>query len=241
MDDGNVDAGKYGNGNYYCENCAIKEYHHADPYQPPACFNVNTSISVMEGELLPFRWNLELNDAKLSDDSGRTCEPGTINEDTLTCDFALYNGKTNSQADSNPLYRKTGVDCLHAMDDDRLWKSFEAKGKDFYPSLFMNDAPGRYYFKMKDGQTFDDNNYGEYKLVLERVKYDYCEEYESEEENEEGGIDYETKTRRSDGILIDRVCEVNYAVTKPYLMQKSAFGALKVDEDVDLSKFYDIE
>lgn len=46
-EEGNVDAGRYANAGYYCENCAIKA-HDAPAYQPPACFNVNTTISVMQ-------------------------------------------------------------------------------------------------------------------------------------------------------------------------------------------------
>jgi len=53
-----------------------------------------------------------------------------------------------------------------------------------------------------------DGVYGEYNLALYQVNYQYC--------NADG--------QRTDGTPINRVCETDFAVTKPYLAQKSSFG-----------------
>ena len=245
--EGNVDAGKYGGGNYYCENCAIKT-HGVTAYQPPACFNVNTNISVMEDELLPFYWTLDMNQAETDHDAGAeegdSCdEVGAINLDTMMCTFALYNGDNYNQADRRDLDTFTLPCDTDEWDGDQLFEYFEDRNdedSDFYYSLDY-DPIGKYVIKIGknvkvDGKTittFDDDTFGEHKLVLERVSYDYCREVYDEESG-----DVSRKWDR--GVYLDRVCEVNYVVTKPYLIQKSAFGATKVDDDLDLRDFYDI-
>lgn len=222
------DAWRYANAGYRCENCAIKWG--ATIYQPPACFNVNTNISVMKNEILPFRWNLELNKSDLSDDSGRTCTPGDINKDTMECYFALYNGEHRQEDGDAITTFKLPCDA-DKWDSDTLFDFFEEKTRDTYMSLAM-DAPGKYFIEM-NGNNFDRNYFGEHKLVLEKVTYDYCKEYLDTD-----GSSYTDWERWVD---IDRVCEVNYATTKPYLMQKSSFGATKAGDEIDLSDFYDIE
>jgi hypothetical protein len=62
-------------------------------------------------------------------------------------------------------------------------------------------------------------------LVLDKVRYDYCDGNNQKQWTE-----------------VDRICEVNFAVTKPYLMQKSLFWATpKATTDIGLDKFYDMK
>jgi len=69
------------------------------------------------------------------------------------------------------------------------------------------------------------NTYGEYKLVLDQVDYQYC--------GEDGD--------RHDGNPVGRICEVNFAVTKPYLAQKSAFGAIPKSTNINLDNYFNIQ
>jgi hypothetical protein len=70
-----------------------------------------------------------------------------------------------------------------------------------------------------------DGVYGEYNLALTQVQYKYCGE------NEEPLV----------GDPIDRVCETDFAVTKPYLVQKSSFGLTpKTTDNIDLDGYLDI-
>jgi hypothetical protein len=68
--------------------------------------------------------------------------------------------------------------------------------------LFGKNPRGRY--KIKLDNSILKNQYGEYKLSLEKVDYKYCD----------------GNGKIIDGKPYARVCQVNFAVTKPYLMQK---------------------
>lgn len=79
--------------------------------------------------------------------------------------------------------------------------------------------PGRDYFRLTDASLIN-GNLGEYKLSLEEVKYSYCRNGQS-----------------SEGIPYPRVCQTNFSVTRPYLMQRGATSSASNDE---LSDFYDL-
>ena len=69
--------------------------------------------------------------------------------------------------------------------------------------------------------------YWEYKLVLEKVSYQYCDT-----------TDWHWKTWKRYGAI----CEVDFAVTKPYMMQVSTFGVNPVATNVSfLSDYYDMK
>ena len=57
--------------------------------------------------------------------------------------------------------------------------------------------------------------FGEYKIALEEVKYKKCDEKDKDWKVVLGSRVYKTD---------DRVCEVDFAVTDPYLIQKSPYG-----------------
>ena len=65
--------------------------------------------------------------------------------------------------------------------------------------------------------------YGEYNIALSQVNYKYCNNGEP-----------------IDGTPIDRVCETDFAVTKPYLAQKSSFGLTPKATTVNLDGYKDI-
>jgi hypothetical protein len=65
--------------------------------------------------------------------------------------------------------------------------------------------------------------YWEYNIALYKVRYNYCE----------GG-------EEKKGTPIDRVCETDFTVTKPYLAQKSSFGLTPKATTVNLDGYEDI-
>lgn len=56
------------------------------------------------------------------------------------------------------------------------------------------------------------SEFGEYKIALEKISYEYVSK------NEKGVIVKESKT------FDDRICEVDFAVTDPYMIQRSPYG-----------------
>lgn len=68
----------------------------------------------------------------------------------------------------------------------------------------LENAFGKYYL---DSNDFDSDILGEHKLVLDKVEYTYCD-----------GENKEHKT------AVGSICSVNFAVTQPYLAQRSTFG-----------------
>ena len=65
------------------------------------------------------------------------------------------------------------------------------------------------------GLKRDITRFGEYKIALEEVKYRKCEGKDKDWKVVLGSTVYKTD---------DRVCEVDFAVTDPYLIQKSPYG-----------------
>lgn len=57
---------------------------------------------------------------------------------------------------------------------------------------------------------------GEYKLALEKVEYQTCEAV-----TQKGKTEYRLSSSKS---FDERICEVDFAVTAPYLIQKSPYG-----------------
>lgn len=68
-----------------------------------------------------------------------------------------------------------------------------------------------------------DGIYGEYNIALSQVNYKYCE-----------------NGNAVDGTPVDRVCESDFTVTKPYLAQKSSFGLTPKSTTVKLDNYLDI-
>ena len=209
-------SSKYDDWKYYCKNCGLKEMEWQERYTPPACFNTQTTISVQKWEYLPFRWNLEDKDNIIDWDDCDDGDDGKILKDTLECTFKIYNWK-NSDSDEDYVYMKT-KDCdTDERNNKKLFQYFE--NSNIYRSL--DDAFWKYYFKVDDFAK--DWIYGEYKLALDKVEYEYCDE-----ENEKKWT------------VVERVCEVDFAVTKPYIAQKSAFNITPKSTNIKLEWFLDI-
>jgi hypothetical protein len=90
---------------------------------------------------------------------------------------------------------------------------------DIYPSL--KQAFGK--FTIKIGNYITSNKYWEYKLSLKKLSYQCCE----------NGDWVDTDA--------DRVCEVNFTVTQPYMVQKSTFWLTPKSSTVKLDDYYDMK
>jgi uncharacterized repeat protein (TIGR01451 family) len=202
LDDGYTSASSRYEG-ATCRNCSIRSDDFV--YSPPACRGVNTSISVSKWEILPFRWHMQIDERKLT--SGNTCkEPDSVPAATMKCDFAIYKNQFDS-----PVYERT-TDCAQDNWNDVYFDFFRANFPD------TRDAFGKYSYPISNNIQ----ELGEYKLVLEAVRYEYC--------------DMEEEFIRRPSIL-ERVCEVNFTITQPYFMQRGAFGEIRQASNIDLSKF----
>lgn len=212
----------------YCKRCKIRDDENNYVYQPPQCLMVNTTISIMEDELMPFWWRLwERDNLRITSDDNY-CEDvdydeehTIINKDSMECNFAVYNGKDYQQKDEEPIgtFKR---DCFD-KDNGNMFDYFY----DIY-NVNFNRVSGR---MIKDITNLLDENidtYGEYKLVLKDVEYQYCNP--------------ETKDW-DDGRLYEWICEVDFALTKPYITQISTLGVSPTaTSDLDfLEDFYAID
>ena len=220
-------AGIYGNGNYYCRNCRIREKGGQFVYQPPQCLGTNTTISVMENEIFPFWWRLWNRQEQMVSNT-YNCNNININEtitiinkDSMKCHFAIYDGKNYQQINDNPLNTFI-VDCFE-KDNSVIFKYFETEYK-----IDFDKVSGKYVRSMNAVFGGKVTTYWEYKLVLEKVEYQYC--------------DPQTK-QRENGRLYQWICEVNFALTRPYIMQISTFGLDPVASSASdfLKDFYDMK
>lgn len=180
------------------------------------CFNVgNMNISIQKWELLPFRWML---DKEKNIIPGSTCEDkpdGKIPEESIYCTFSIYNGE-NTEADWDPVYTVTKK-CNENNWNGDLFNYFNNQANNMRS---LQNAFGKYAI---DSSNFVTNTFGEYKVVLEKVEYEYCRSDEKEEST-----------------VLDRVCSVNFTVTQPYLAQKSSFGITPKATNIKLDGYQTI-
>ena len=212
-----LDAGRYANDWYSCENCAIKKQWY---YEAPACNWISTTLSVQKWEILPFRWDLEWSNI-VDEDDCEDADNWDILKDSLICTFKVFNWNNNQQYDDDYTYKTEKYCDVDERNWNVIFDYFEDHKYDIFHSL---EHPfGKYYFTVNN--FLASNTYGEYKLTLDKVEYKYCDWSDEEQWTE-----------------IDRICEVNFAVTKPYLMQKSLFGVTpKATTDINLDQFYDMK
>jgi len=221
LDNNWLNAGNYANNGYRCENCTIKKQWF---YEAVACWWISTTLSVQKWEVLPFRRELEGNNIVNRSNCNGVAN-GKILKDSLRCVFKIFNWNNNQQYDGNPTF-SIEKDCdVDERWTDNMFQYFKDHADDIFYSL--QHAFGKYYFIANNSNNgfLRNETYGEYKLVLDKVRYDYCDGNNQKQWTE-----------------VDRICEVNFAVTKPYLMQKSLFWVTpKATTDIGLDKFYDMK
>lgn len=161
--------------------------------------------------MLPFRWNLQKDGNRITD--GATCtRPNSIPVETMICEFSIYKSDLY-----NPIYNWR-TPCFQDSWDDEYFDFF--KNTPLYHD--SNSALGRYYYPIGNNLT----KFGEYKLTLESVEYEYCDENRNFIPNPQ---------------IVDRVCQVNFALTRPYLVQKSAFSNVPQTTTIDIGDFYSMD
>jgi uncharacterized repeat protein (TIGR01451 family) len=188
-----------------CYNCSIEDQ------APAQCLSVhNGNISIEKGEYLPAWWRVNQNSftSATSTNCSNSINDGKIIMSTMKCTFELQ--KPGGQ-------KKTLLtrDCISNPDENR-YPIFN------YFKQYMSAFAWKYAFWPELFNTWVGNDLGEYKLRLNEITYDYCD-------------DWERKTSKT-----DNVCETNFTITKPYLVQKSAFGMTPKTSTINLDDFYDI-
>lgn len=221
-------AGRYWEWDYYCRNCRIRKYDTNDfAYQAPQCLWTNSSISVMENELMPF-WRNIRNKQEQTVSSTYDCndidsdETKTIiNKDSMKCTFSIYDGNNHQQIDNDPV--NTFKTSCFEKDNSIMFRYFE----NTY-NIDLDKASGKYIFSTN--AIFDENNkvYWEYKIVLEKIEYEYC--------------DPNTK-QREEWRTYEWICESNFTLTRPYIMQISTFWVDPIATDASdfLKDFYNMK
>lgn len=232
-----INAGQFANNNYRCKNCTIMDGW-GFVYNPAECLYSDTPISVMDNEIMPFWWRLWLKDNVLAGDNECHQIVPTFDEDkaskqttkikksSMKCTFSIYNWVNKLQWNGGSSAVTFELPCF-------VWEN------EFY------SLPIFKYFRKPNnhGTTASWSSYAtvnmllwwlkkittywEYKLVLEKVSYQYCD------------------TNKWDRVRWKRygaICEVDFAVTKPYMMQVSTFGVNPVATSAwFLSGYYDMK
>lgn len=135
----------------------------------------------------------------------------------MKCTFKIYNGEhlQSSNNGNDTVTELTDVDCDTNTRDNKLIFKYVTDLGNSQNRWSLKNAFGKYNIKLTGSLL--DNVYGEYKIVLDHVDYEYCD-----------GSDWQ------EGLPVERVCEVDFAVTRPYLAQKSSFGLTPKSTDISL-------
>lgn len=227
---------------YYCLNCAIV-YRWNFVYEPAECRYSDTPISVMNNEIVPYWWKLYDKNTQTVTSNTNDCyegyewntllldKPGSKNEkERVRCEFAVYNWEHNQTPNSNgyvtPMFTFE-EDCFNYDEKYHNEKIYEYFKKHHHWE--NNNHPDWLKYNSVNAITDKHSEYefGEYKLVLQRVKYQVCDG---------------SKGEWKEGQKYWAICEVNFAVTKPYIMQVSTFGVNPVatDNSEFLDDYYDM-
>lgn len=174
--------------------------------------------SIQAGEPLPFRWNLEADATTTSCGVGAI---GKIKEDTLLCRFTIVNA-AGTQVDQ---FTKP---CTTQELKQKAWYN------DFARTLSETNPDARNMLSRSQGNSAWDSSiiengrtvYGEYAIALDQVSYQICTSNGSGSSFSSNRI-YNT----------DRVCQYNFAITSPYLIQKGVSFSTFADDTKKLSSF----
>ena len=222
---------------YYCtQSCMLDKVGSEDyAHNIPSCLNVDTAISLMDNEVFPFWWRIWERDGiemvhgwkkATSCNKYSTAKNTVINKDAMKCTFAVYDGKSYNQADRKPL-NEIEQPCFDDYDSklDEFFRPFSNEPCVFSWCVDFKQVASRKAWLVSSlfWDKRDWHTYWEYKLALEKVEYQYCEDW-----------------TWKDWELYNAVCEVDFALTKSYLMQINTSWTPKATSSDFLNKFYDI-
>ena len=202
----------------YCNGQVCKRWCTLD--EPAgACLSIgNANISVQNNEIMPFWWRIYDTNNITNSSSCNEYNEQNILESSMKCTFSIKQPDRNSRE----LFT---VDCNEKqLTNITLFSNYFSE---YWSRAFWN------YFinldTLSQSNIFNDTILGEHKIRLEKVEYEYC----ACDEDDEDDCDWEETE-------LQNVCETNFTVTKPYLVQKSAFGVTPKATTIDLEDFYDI-
>lgn len=136
-----------------------------------------------------------------------------MREASLQCSFAIYNGMGTT-------VKTISLPCgNNSRAGSPIFDHILSIGKQRYS---LQHAFGKFYTTLS--QSDIGNIYGEYKLRLDQINYEYCD-----------------GTQWRQGTPVDRVCDVNFTVTQPYVAQKSLFATTPKATDIRLAGYKTIK
>lgn len=180
-------------------------------YEPPSCTELDPP-SAMEGEYFPFWWDI--------DDTNvvTTCtQANQVLRDSMNCYFDLYAGKGGT---TSPLKSITAP-CYNVSNFDwNLLNVFNAPSASKYGKHSLILEP-----------NVINNMYGEYKLRLKKIDYKVC--VGTGGQTSDGSV---TPFNTFNDSYDETICEYNFTVTRPYLMQVG--GLISSNATDSLYNFY---
>jgi cysteine-rich repeat protein len=181
----------------------------------PRCSEIDPP-SVMQGEYLPFWWDLELgNEVDLAATSCATLRTGkTIPGSSLLCTFELYNGATRQE-----IATIENVPCTR----DR-WNEQGVQLFDDFKDLSSAHRLWSSWIQLTEHLT--KGIVGEYQIVLSEVAYETCEWGNSSQ-------------RIYKGVSDERVCAMNFSVADGYLIHQGT--SLSILADTNLRMFRKVD
>lgn len=174
--------------------------------------------SVQEGEYLPLRWDLERNFASVATVNDCSID-GQIIRTSLDCEFSVTDAKGDSVAQ---FVKKCNVNVT----DSLITHAYSS----FMTNMGYNPGDtslkyGLSYWKVPVG-----GNLGEYKVAMAVKDYKICVKNVSS-----GVVTWSASNFIYNNSSTKRVCEMNFAVTQPYMVNRGAFGDFATD---NLKSFY---
>lgn len=195
----------------------------------PACGLSDAPISVQSGEYVPFRRDIEMNSGNAvasPTDCSNTANNGKIVANSLECRFEVFNGVNKPELKwarkwRDPWPKRCGVDgWMAGSSNGEVRPLFKYFDKNIFKSTnYRLERPGRDYFVLNASDLVN-GNFWEYKISLEEVRYSFCQ----------NGVAVA-------GNPYPRVCQTNFSVTRPYMMQRWVTSSTTNDP---LSDFYNL-
>jgi uncharacterized repeat protein (TIGR01451 family) len=195
------------------KTCGLKVIDPDPSNETPLCAFVDPP-SIQMGEYVPFWWDL---DDELDTVQGNNCTEKTVWKvrlDTMQCDFTVQApwGKTYTYT------RKCNEDNL------KLAKWYNDLQKDLNTKIMP-----RWWQSVLNSAEWKESWYGEYAISLDNIVYESCSETIKSDRTGKEVKTYAFVKQEHNG----RVCQFNFAITAPYMMQKwSALSSLEDDRDV---------
>ena len=204
-------------GTYRWNVCTIScTLQYSTGNNPPKCAYIDPP-SIVVGEYMPYRRWLEVDQTRFTDQACTVNNIGKIQKWSLKCVFSVFNaksGRSRDQWETSNAVLQFEKDCGEYQDyasaSSRLFNVFNTPSRDAY---------GRSYLTPSDTLKFTD--YGEYKMELTQVKYNMCRS-----NNNGSGYAFQVQP-------YDRICQYNFVVTKPYMIQKWSTVSTTLDSNLD--------